>query len=68
MQIFSSFTVLAIFLIGCVTGALLNSIYRAAMLARIKEKFELELQPPVEQQAWHYTKTCAPSAKTVAAE
>lgn len=38
-----SLLTLVVFLLGCAIGALLNSIYRASTLARVKEAFEREL-------------------------
>jgi hypothetical protein len=40
----SSLLIAAVFFLGCAVGALLNSIYRTAMLHRIKESFERELR------------------------
>lgn len=45
-----SLLTLVVFLLGCAIGALLNSIYRASTLARIKEAFERELESPSGQQ------------------
>ncbi len=40
----SSLIIVAVFSLGCAVGALLNSIYRIAMLNRIKEALERELR------------------------
>ena len=40
----SSLMMIAVFSLGCAVGALLNSIYRIAMLNRIKEALERELR------------------------
>ncbi|MGD0974061.1 MAG: hypothetical protein ABR866_08240 [Candidatus Korobacteraceae bacterium] len=51
-----SLLTLVVFLLGCAIGALLNSIYRASTLARVKEAFERELEPPSGQQTYTTTK------------
>jgi hypothetical protein len=41
----SSLIIVTVFLVGCAVGALLNSLYRVAMLSQLKEAFEEELRP-----------------------
>lgn len=40
----SSLMIVVVFSLGCAVGALLNSIYRMAMLNRFKETLERELR------------------------